>query len=98
MTSPMGAMRTGTPEKAAAVLGLPGTLITSSEAERCNTPTKPRPTCAETKGDATNSPARGTRLGEITDQRSRSGSISGAMKPGQLPLKRSFHFLGSKTG
>ncbi|KAJ0108018.1 hypothetical protein J7T55_008154 [Diaporthe amygdali] len=38
----MQAMRKGTPVKAAAVLGLPGTMITSSADELPATPTKPR--------------------------------------------------------
>lgn len=38
----MQAMRNGTPVKAAAVLGLPGTMITSGECDPLVTPTKPR--------------------------------------------------------
>lgn len=38
----MQAMRNGTPVKAAAVLGLPGTIITSGETEPLATPTKLR--------------------------------------------------------
>ncbi|KAG8163605.1 hypothetical protein KVR01_006902 [Diaporthe batatas] len=96
MASPKRVMHTGTPVKAAAVLGLPGTLMTSSEFEHCDTSTKPRPSRAESKSNATNLPARGTRLGEVADQKSRSGSIPGAIKPGELHIKRSFHFLGKK--
>lgn len=45
----MQAMRKGTPIKAAAVLGLPGTMISSGEGELLATPTKPR-TMRKTRG------------------------------------------------
>jgi len=99
-TSPMTqAMRKGTPVKAAAVLGLPGTLMTSGEDAPCATPTKPRPirnNRAGSSGDTAHAPARCTHLGKRSDQSSRSKSISGATKPGELPVKSSLRLL-SKT-
>lgn len=59
----MRAMRKGTPVKAAAVLGLPGTMITSGEDEPLATPTKPRTTRktrAVTGHDTAHDPAMDT--------------------------------------
>ncbi|POS69360.1 hypothetical protein DHEL01_v212246 [Diaporthe helianthi] len=103
MISPVRAMRKRTPVKAAGVLGLTGTMMTSSEGCEddglCDTSTKPPAICnnrAGNSGNATNSPASATRLGKMADQKSRSGSDSGGTNSGELPAKRSFHFLSSR--
>ncbi|KAL1858784.1 hypothetical protein Daus18300_009918 [Diaporthe australafricana] len=93
----MQAMRKGTPVKAAAVLGLPGTMITASEAEHLVTPTKRRiirNASAETEDEVAHPPARNTHLGKLASRSGRSGSAASAFKPGKLSAKRSLHFLG----
>lgn len=80
----MQAMRKGTPVKAAAVLGLPGTMITSGEDETLATPTKPRTnrkTRAETGHDTAHDPAQDTRLGTLTGWNGRPSYITGTTKP-----------------
>ncbi|KAI3390967.1 hypothetical protein diail_8302, partial [Diaporthe ilicicola] len=83
----MQAMRNGTPVKAAAVLGLPGTMITNREEEPLATPTKRRiipNASAETGDDVAHTSARKT-------------ASRGALMPGKLAAKRSLHFLGKKA-
>ncbi|KAI7781120.1 hypothetical protein LA080_015240 [Diaporthe eres] len=80
----MQAMRKGTPVKAAAVLGLPGTMITSGEDETLLTPTKlrtTRKTRAETGHDTAHNPAKDTRLGTLTSRNGMPSYAAGTMKP-----------------
>lgn len=67
----MQAMRKGTPVKAAAVLGLPGTMVTSGENEPLATPTKSRTTRknrAEAGHDPAHGPAQDNRLGTLASR------------------------------
>lgn len=76
----MQAMRNGTPVKAAAVLGLPGTMITSGEPFA--TPTKQRntrKTRGETGDDTAHDLIRDTRLDTLASRNGRSISDAGAM-------------------
>lgn len=100
-TSPgIQSVRKGTPVKAAVILGLSGSLITSSEDEPRATPTKHRSirnNCAGIGHGTTLAAARGAHLGKLASQNGRSSSTSGSLKPGELPAKRSVHLLGNKT-
>lgn len=79
----MQAMRKGTPVKAAAVLGLPGTMVTSGEDETLLTPTKPRitrKTRAETGHDTAHNPAKDTRPGTLNSRNGRPSYATGTTK------------------
>lgn len=79
----MQVMRKGTPVKAAAVLGLPGTMITSGDGEPFATPTKKR-TIRKTRGktgaDIAYDLTQDTRLDTLTIRNGRSSSAADAMK------------------
>lgn len=96
----MQAMRKGTPVKAAAVLGLPGTMITSREGGYLATPTKPRTihTTPAGPGDAkVHTPAQDMRLDMLGNQYGQSSSTPSAIEPTDLAAKRPFHLVGKNS-
>lgn len=95
----MQAMRKGTPVKAAAILGLPGTMVTSSDDDYLATPTKPRTvriTPAGTGNDTLRDPAQAMRPDMLDTHYGQVSSTTSAIKPVDLAAKRSLLLGGKK--